>query len=125
MSKTPDACRNVHSISFFFIDEIKHLQFFLIHTTFQYLRSGKGKRFELYLSLTDFQFPDLLFFFTGEFLSFARSPSNSLVLKADPPETEDSPSDFSNVCRPFGAKILSTNHSTSLLSPSRRIRPLD
>ena len=91
-----EAWRNVHTM-FLIIDEIEHSQFFWIHTTFQYLRYGKRKWFELYLSLMDFQFPDL--FFLWVILPFSRS-------------------------WPFGAKILSTNQSSFLLPPPCRITPL-
>ena len=115
-------CRNVHTI-FLIIDEIKY-SVFRIHTTFQNLRLGKRKRFELYLSLTDFRSQNFSFY--GWFFSFSRSSSKTATaFKVVLPETEDSLSNFSNSCRPFGAKILSTNQSSFLLPPSHRITSLD
>ena len=67
-----------------------------------------------------------LYSFYRWFFSFSRSSSKTMTaFKAVPSESEDFLSNFSNACRPFGAKILLTNQSSFLLPPPRRITPLD
>ena len=62
-------CRNGQTISLI-IDEIEHSQLFWIHTTFLYLRFGKGKRFNLWGI-----FNSLTVSFYGWFFSFSWSSS--------------------------------------------------
>ena len=98
-----------------------------MHTTFQYLRFRKGKRFELYLSLTGFQLLDFSSFslFTGE-LSFPGAGWNQhLAPTLDLSKLKILLQISLTRVDLFGAKILSTNHSTFPLPPPRRITPPD
>ena len=109
---------------FLIIGEIEHLQFSLIHTTFQYLRFGKGKRFELYLSLMGFQLVDFssLSLFTGELSSSGAGWNQHLFPTLDLKILLQFSLTRAGL---FGAKILSTSYSTFPLPPPRRITPPD
>ena len=90
------------TLSFFFF-------FFRIHSTFQFLRFGKRKRFELYLSLTDFR--SQTFSFYGWFILSSEFMGTATYFNAGPHKTKDSFSNFSNACRLLGAKIPPTNQN--------------
>ena len=107
-------CSNVHSINLT-IGEIEHLHFlFWIHTTFQYLRFGKGKRFELYLSLTGFQFSDFPSFFFLRLSHFfpELADLSNLVAMLDLSKLKILLQISLTHAGLFDAKIVSTNHST-------------
>ena len=123
---------------------------FWIHTTFQHLRFGQEKRFGLYLSLTGFQFPDFLSFYGRVSFSGAgwsqQSCCNAWFVQTSDFTLFTCELSFPGVgwiqhvvltltlsklkillkislmrAGLFGAKILSTNHSTFPLSPPCRI----
>ena len=99
---------------------------FWIHTTFQYLIFGKGKWFELYLSLIGFQFLDFLSFLQVSYILPELIELSNLVATLVLVQTEDSPANFSNACWPFwcedsvdqpfdfSSSTTSPNHATRL-----------